>query len=60
MRDDEGCAALLECADGLLNEVLRLGIQGRRGLIQQQHLGGHGGVGGSWEQATGVNIWSRR
>jgi len=39
MRDDEGCAALHERADGLLHEVLRLGVQGRRGLVQQQGLG---------------------
>ena len=45
MRDDGGGAALQECVDGLLYKVIRLGVQGRRGLVQQQHLGGSGGAG---------------
>ena len=56
MRDDESGAALHGCVDGFLHEVLRLGVQGRRGLVQQQHLRGRG-VGGSWGQATGVDMW---
>jgi len=40
MRDDEVGAALYGCVDGFLYEVLRLGVQCRLGLVQQQHLGG--------------------
>jgi len=39
MRDDKG-ATLHESIDGLMHEVSRLGAQGRRGLVQQQHLRG--------------------
>ena len=42
MRDDESGAALHECVGSLLQKVLRLDVQGRRGLVQQQHLGGRG------------------
>jgi len=45
IRDDGGGAALHESVDGILHEVLRFGVQGRRGLVQQQHLGGRRGGG---------------